>query len=288
MDGRNSRNRSSDLAGTARVASRPRVTLRSAGMGNVPRENAADRFDAIARAVVNGGASAAGAAMGLPPGTIEAPVSFALSFWAPPVQKRVDGWRQVVNETLEELHRRVGAIEDANRTDAVLDTLAAATAIAMRDASAKKREALRNAIVNAGLPAGPTATKRQLFLRLIDELTDFDIMLLPLLANCERWFTDARLPVPKHTGGTGMMYDASTSNARLELVVPAAFPEYRGQAEFVQLRLDELHRRGLIRERYQNTYKNVDLHSVFGAGRTFTSPLGDEFLRFIATPPPIE
>lgn len=255
-------------------------------MKNLPRETAADRMDAAARAVINAGASGASAAMGLPPGTIEAPVSFALSLWAPPVQKRVDAWRQDVAESLEDLHRRVGAIEDANRTDAVLDTVAAATAIAMRDASARKREALRNAIVNAGLPAGPSATKRQLFLRLIDELTDFDIVLLPLLANYERWFDNAGLPVPRHTGGTGMMYDPSTSNARLEVVVPMAFPTYDGQGEFVQLRLDELYRRGLIRERFQNTYKNVDLHSVFAPGRSFVSPLGDEFLRFIETPPP--
>lgn len=81
-----------------------------------------------------------------------------------------------------------------------------------------------------------------------------------------------------------MMFDPSTSDARLEVVVARAFPEYADQPEFLQLRLDEMQRRGLIAEKYQQTTKQVNLHTMFVPRRSHATSLGEEFVRFVSEP----
>lgn len=79
-----------------------------------------------------------------------------------------------------------------------------------------------------------------------------------------------------HDGPTGMLYDPKTSNASLKRVLDLAFPEYSKQNEFLSTIISEVKRRGLI------TSEELFVHCHERS--SLTTPLGQEFLRFVLIP----
>src|SRR5262245_60378327 len=201
-------------------------------MRKPPEDSALDRLQAALSAGASGAAGALAQAAGAPPGAAEALVAYALGFLSTPVQRRRDSVMADFGAALQDLKRRVGKLEDLENNDAFLDTVFAAIPVAMRSASETKRRALRNAIVNAGLPGAPDATKQQLFVRLLDDLTDLHAHLLDILASPQAWFQKHNMALPLHRGPTGMAFEASTSEARLEMVLRIALPAYAAEWSF--------------------------------------------------------
>lgn len=254
-------------------------------MVKLPRETLGDHVDAAARAAATAGVGAIGQQLGMPVGVIEAAVAVVFGCIAVPLQGRRDRWFQHAADALTDLQRRVGALEENPRKEAVVDTVLAAIPIALRTSSETKRLALRNAIVNAGLPGAPDTIRQQMFLRLLEELTDMHVHVLALLASPEEWFRQRGRELPRHRGGTGINFVAEVSEARLEAVLATAFPEYASEEALLALVLDDLNARGLVEAIEQRQRRRVGPLTMCVPGCCFTTSLGHAFSRFIGAPP---
>ena len=191
-------------------------------------------------------------------------------------QRRCSEWRADVTASLNELANRDIDLEALKSNDTFIDLVVDATTIAIRTGSEQKRRSLRNAIINAGLPGPPSAAKQRLFLRLVDEFDDLHLQLLNFFDSPGEFLRAQGQSLPLHDGPTGMAYDPTTSNASLKRVLDLAFREYSKQQEFLGTVISEVKRRGLI------TSEKLFVHCHEGS--SLTTPLGQEFLRFVLTP----
>jgi hypothetical protein len=95
---------------------------------------------------------------------------------APPLEQRRDEWREEVGAALIRLEQEKGVNLEALRDNQVfIDTVLQATQIALRNSRQEKRRALRNAVLNAALPAGDpeklSYTELDHFVRCLDTLS---------------------------------------------------------------------------------------------------------------------
>ncbi len=200
-------------------------------------------------------------------------------------KRREDAWVNELRTMVNDLAKHAVRIEDLKDNDAFHDIVCATSLVAMRTHLDDKRTALRNALVNAALPGAPSSVKQHLFVNLVDELSELHLHVLDLLFSPEAWFTARNSTLPVHRGPTGMAFDRSTSEARLEAVLQKAFPQYANEMPLVELVLADLQQRGLTQERDRVDTRPLDLMTWCGQHRSFTSPLGAEFIRFIRQPP---
>lgn len=211
--------------------------------------------------------------------------AFLGSYFPSMRKRREDAWVNELRTMVNDLAKHAVRIEDLKDNDAFHDIVCAASLVAMRTHLDDKRTALRNALVNAALPDAPSSVKQHMFVHLVDELSELHLHVLNLLVSPEAWFTARGGTLPVHRGPTGMAFDRSTSEARLEAVLQKAFPQYASEMPLVELVLADLQQRGLIQERDRVETRPLDLMTWCGPGRSFTSPLGAEFIRFIRQPP---
>ena len=73
--------------------------------------------------------------------------------------------------------------ESLQRHEQFITTYTEATLAAVRTHQREKRDSLRNAVLNAGLPGAPDETRQQLYLRWIDELTPLHVRVLRACQN---------------------------------------------------------------------------------------------------------
>jgi hypothetical protein len=236
-------------------------------MEKLPKEGAGDRVDAAVRAAAGAAVGALNSTLGLPPGPLEAAAAVVMSFLAVPLQARRDVWLQQLADAIEELRKRVGELEDGPRTDRVLDTVAAATTIAMRNASNEKRAALRNAIVNAGLPGGPSDARVRAFVRMVDDLDELHVRMLHLLADPVNHLVKLGRPVTP-TSGYGM-----TLHCDLATAINTAFAS--DDDDLVRMVIEDVQRRKLA---------EVNAALMCYPGHGFLTPLGKAFVKFIGEP----
>lgn len=101
----------------------------------------------------------------------------------PPLAKRMDTWRDLIAERVQELvDREQATVESLQDDPQFIDAVMYASRAAAYTSSEEKREALANAIYNAGIKRGPDDHERLAFIRLIDELTEWHIRLLSFTA----------------------------------------------------------------------------------------------------------
>lgn len=97
----------------------------------------------------------------------------------PPLAKRMDAWRDLIAERVQELLDREQLTAESLQEDPqFIDTVMHASRAAAYTSSEEKRQALATAIYNAGARRGPVDDERIIFIRLIDELTEWHIRLL--------------------------------------------------------------------------------------------------------------
>lgn len=187
----------------------------------------------------------------------------------PPIEKRRNEWMEEVADKLCQLQQEEKLrVEDLPSNDTFIDTVLHATQAAVRTSSECKRTALRNAVLNSALPNAPDETKRQLFVRLVDDCTEWHLRILDLLHDPIAWFEARKRAVPEFT-----------FTGSLERLLHEAYPEAKPQADLLDLIAKDLHLRGLL-----GTAGLRGMMSARGTTERHSTELGGEFLGFIRSP----
>jgi hypothetical protein len=187
----------------------------------------------------------------------------------PPIEKRRNEWMEEVADRICQLQEEKKLrVEDLPSNNAFIDTVFHATQAAVRTSSEGKRTALRNAVLNSALPNAPDETKRQMFVRLVDDFTEWHLRILDLLHDPVAWFRARNRAVPEFT-----------FTGSLERLLQEAYAEAKDQADLLDLIAKDLHLRGLL-----GTAGLRGLMSARGTTERHSTELGGEFLGFIRGP----
>ncbi len=222
----------------------------------VPESGKGDVVHAIAKAGLSSIPIIGGAAAEL----------FALVV-TPPLEKRRTKWMQDVGETLKELQDKGVDLEELSKNEAFVSTVLHASQAALRTHYKEKLDALKNAVINVAVGNAPNEDIQMMFINLVDTLTPWHIKIL-------RFFQD---PV-------GLGREKNVTPERMYMGAPSHileqyYPDLRGQRDWYDLVVRDLHARGLL---------TIDsLHTMMTGNGVFTkrtSQLGDDFLRFITSP----
>ena len=185
----------------------------------------------------------------------------------PPLEKRRTKWMHDVGETLNQLKEKGLDVGELSKNEAFISTVLHASQAALRTHHQEKLEALKNAVVNVAVGNAPNEDIQMMFINLVDSLTPWHIKILRFFQN------PVELGRTKGIRPDGM-YMGSPSQ-----ILEQYYPELRGQREFYDLVVRDLHARGL--------FSLDSLHTMMTANGTFTkrtTSLGDEFLDFISSP----
>jgi hypothetical protein len=217
-----------------------------------PRENWIDKAHQMTVTTVNAVTGGAG-------GTILSMIV------GPPVSKRRQQFEEDVEARIEELERQ-GRIdrEKLSEHDQFVSTYIEATLAAVTTHEDEKREALRNAVVNAALPNAPEDVRQQLFIRWVSDLSPWHLRILRYLQSPTLKDKSARVQI-------------MTSSVLSEML--AAVPGLKNHETFVSLWASDLQSRHLL-----SSFSLSGMVSASGLTAKRTTELGDEFLRFISEP----
>lgn len=187
----------------------------------------------------------------------------------PSLEKRRVEWMNDVAERLKELEERGDLnLEDLQNNETFITTVMQASQAAVRDHQSEKREALRNAVLNAALPNAHEESIQQYFINLIDTFTVWHIRLLDLFKDPSEWFKKNRKTTPKIT--------LTTSIAQL---ITAAWPELEDRYDFLDVIVQELETKGLYSGHRQP--QGIRNHRVIDE---MVTDIGHSFLDFITEP----
>lgn len=214
------------------------------------------------------GYSAARAGLSLIPIVGGAAVELLQFVLQPSLEKRRMEWMKKVGEAITELQVKHGVvIENLQDNEVFIDTVIQATHIAYRNSQDEKREALRNAVINSGLPHSIEHSLQQMFLSWLDVFTIWHLKLLHLYQNPEKWEKENNRQFERpYAGGP-------------DHVLESAYPELKNRRDFYDQIWKDLFQKGLV--------NNDSLHIMMTGRGIFekrTTDLGDKFLGFIAAP----
>jgi hypothetical protein len=185
-----------------------------------------------------------------------------------PIERRRAAWEQDVATALEEVLARQPEVDlDAlGQNEEFVTTVHRATDIAMRTHLDAKREALRNAVVNAALPSAPSSEQQAEFLRMVETLSPTHLRLLRLYNDPRAYFQTHGLPQEEY-------YSAAPN-----VLIPIAFPDLIAHEDSWRRAAKQLNEQGLM--------GGIGAMGT-GAGvwNRATTDLGRAFLRFISAPP---
>ena len=186
----------------------------------------------------------------------------------PPLEKRRQHWMTEVGTKLKELEEK-GKIDLSYLSDneQFIDTVLVATTLALKTSEEEKIKAFKNAILNTALGETSDKTKGQIFLNLLDTFTIWHIKILHFIDNPTKWFENAGQTPPNSFMGS------------LSRVLISAFPPLSGQQELLDVIWRDLHDNGL-----HNTSGLMTMMTGDGLLANRTTPLGQEFLKFISSP----
>lgn len=188
---------------------------------------------------------------------------------APPLETRRVTWMNDVAEHLQELEERENLkLEDLKDNETFITTVMQASQAAIRNHQTEKREALRNAVLNAALPHAPDESLQQHFINQVDTFTFWHIRLLDLFQDPQAWFQRNEVELPKFT-----------ISSSLEQLITTAWPELENRYDFLNVVVNELEARGLCSGGGLRTMMTAQ-----GAYQKRTTEMGDMFLNFIKAP----
>lgn len=185
---------------------------------------------------------------------------------APPLARRQAEWAEDVGAAIRNLEAQKGIRPDQLRDNpAFVDAVLAATQVAVRTSQEEKRKALLNAITNSALPGAPEIAEQQMFIALIDRMTEWHIRVL-------RLFQDP-------AGALAERHYRPSISGSLAGVIEAAYPELQGRRELYDQVWSDLSAAGLHRSGSLHTNMTPQ-----GTLQKRTTELGDRFLEFIRSP----
>ena len=147
-----------------------------------------------------------------------------------------------------------------------MDALTTAAQIADRTSRAEKLTLLRNTVINSVMPDAPDLDTQQLFFDMIDRVTPTPIRLLHLLSDPTGWFERHTLARPGVTTGPK------------SAIIEAGMPELAGRTDLITRYGAALTTAGLIGQTLSG------MMTANGLWAAATTPLGEEFLTFVADP----
>jgi hypothetical protein len=185
---------------------------------------------------------------------------------APPLAKRQAEWAENVGNAVRRLEAEKGITpEELRDNPAFIDAVLAATQVAIRTSQEEKRKALLNAITNAALPGAPDISEQQMFIALVERMTEWHIRVLALFHN------------PRERLAAGAYRPALAGS--LSGVIEAAYPELQGRRELYDQVWSDLASAGLHRSGSLQTMMTPE-----GTLQKRTTELADRFLKFITAP----
>ena len=176
---------------------------------------------------------------------------------------------------LEEVAQGLNALEEAGRLrvadvvgdDAFVDATLQALDVARKTSDRSKREALRNAVLNAALKLPPDEAERHVFLDLIDRLSGLHLRILKAFNDPPGWAASHRVDY------------RPVMSSSLEAFLLKAFPELDGRRSLYDHLWSELRTATLV------TTDHLQSHmSDQGWLAPRTSEMGRAFLAFIESP----
>jgi hypothetical protein len=227
-------------------------------MEQPPSETRTDKAIATARALAKGAVGAVPLA-----GSFLAEIVDLL--YRQPIETRREEWLKDVANALTEIRNRQEDLtpECLASNAQFITVLHRATEAAVRTHQTERRALLRNAVVSSALPTAPDIDKQLYFLRLVEELTVNQVLVLALYRNPLEWF--------RSRGVTPQEFMAAGRDS----VVQQAYPDLSSQPHFKVLVVGDLEKRGLI----SGLSGMVSGRAVYDA---VTTTLANEFLDFIA------
>jgi hypothetical protein len=223
-----------------------------------PKTSAGDVAHAVAKAAI-GSVPAYGSALA---------EAFQLIF-GPPIEKRKVAWMEDVAEAIHKLEAADKTVaEDLASNPVFLDTMMRASQAVLRTSQQDKRDALRNAVLNAALPHAPDETRQQIFINFVDTLTIWHLRILKLFADPRAWYKAAdRRPPEWHFSGS------------LAQLLTDAYPELAKEDKLNEKLFKDLYDAGLLSSSGFKTTMSGD-----GPLERRATELANQFLAFIADP----
>ena len=227
-------------------------------MDEPPEQSSKDKAIAVARALTKG----AGGAVPIAGSFLSEIVDL---LYRQPIEERRQQWLREVANALVDLGRRQHDLtpERLAENQQFITVLHRATEAAVKTHQDQKRALLRGAVVSAGLPTAPDLDKQLYFLRLVEELTVNQVIVLALYRSPLDWFRRRGItPREFYSGGR-------------DAVVEQACPELSKSPDFKLLVLGDLEKRGLL----------FGLSGMVSGGAVYdsvTSSIANEFLDFVA------
>lgn len=188
---------------------------------------------------------------------------------APPLEKRRVEWMNNVAERLKELEESGELnLKDLQNNETFITTMMQASQAAVRNHQSEKREALRNAVLNAALPRVPEESLQQQFINHVDTFTVWHIRLLDLFKDPLAWFKRERQELA-----------GAPSVGILEHIITDAWPELTDRKDFLNVVVQELETKGFLKSSGLRT--SMSPRSVHDKR---TTRMEDSFLEFITAP----
>lgn len=187
----------------------------------------------------------------------------------PPLERRRQQWMESVAKGLRQLEsQELLSIEQLANNEVFIDVVMTASQAAIRTSQEKKREALKNAVLNAALPNPPDESRQQIFIGLVDSLTVWHLKILRFFSDPAKAFEEqAKTPPQYSIGGS------------LSQLLTAAYPELANELELCNLLGKDLYGKGLLAiESFQG------MMTGRGVYEKRATSLGDQFLAFISEP----
>jgi hypothetical protein len=200
-----------------------------------------------------------------------APIAAALALamgWA--YNRRWQQWFEDLAEAVNELQVRTDGLsfDELAEDEAFVDAVVQASRAAQATHQEEKLIALRNGVLNSLAPDAADVDTQARFFRLVEQFTAAHLRLLVFMHDPAEAFDVQGLERPQMIGGRGMLLER-------------AMPEFRGRQAWYELLHGDLAAARLISSGGMST-----LLSSGGIYQSSTTPLGEEFLRFVSAPRP--
>lgn len=123
--------------------------------------------------------------------------------WTPILERRRTAWFQQLSDDVEALAGDIGDLEHLMGNEAVFDVALKATELALRTRSEEKHKALRAAVLNTAIGREPGSERRDIFLGLLERLTEAHLAMLAFLDGPEKYASEAGVALSdrSRTGG---------------------------------------------------------------------------------------
>jgi hypothetical protein len=184
----------------------------------------------------------------------------------PPATRRMKEWMEDVAASLRLLEtERAVNLEELSKNPAFIDAVLTATPAAIRTSQARKRAALRNAVLNSALKGAPDLAIQQIFISITDRFTDRHLALLKLFQDASKWRARSGASLPQRSNATPILRDA--------------FPDAGSNEALYELLWTDLYANRLVKLPKLENGLEGDASTI-----KRTTDLGNQYLAFIESP----